>query len=87
MGDKVDQAETKSPRDLARDLIVNTLGTKRCAAWCEVERNTVNQWLARGTDDEPIPLKEAFLIARAAWAEGRSFDLKILAPLIPERPA
>ena len=84
---KTDQAETATPRDRARDLITNTLGAKRCAGWCNVSTNTVYQWLTRGTDERPIPIDQAFAIAQGAWAEGRDCDLKVLAPLMPDKPA
>ena len=67
----------------ARSLIVEQLGAERCAAWAGVNKNTVYQWLTRGTADEPIPVRKAFLILAGAHAAGEAIDVRALIPSLP----
>lgn len=70
----------RSRLDLARELILGTIGADRVAAWCGVKPNTVYQWLRRGNDQRPIPPGPAMTIAYFAKCDGIEFDLTILAP-------
>lgn len=64
----------------ASEIILKTLGVKRVAAWCAVSEQTPYQWLVRGTEEHPIPLKYVPAIVRGARAEGMSLSFSDLWP-------
>lgn len=72
-----------TPREIARDVICQRLGVARVAGWVGVPKNTVYQWLKRGSDVEPIPLLSAMVIYDRARAEGMHFDIRSIAPAVP----
>lgn len=67
-------------RDRAKALILDQLGVKRVAVWCDVAEDTVYQWLSRGTDAEPIPPKRVADIVKGARAEGLDAPIGVLWP-------
>ena len=76
-------ADAKPPRELAKDLILNVLGVRAVAGWCNVSEAAVYQWMSRGTDRRPIPTDRAISIINGARASGVLFDPRVLGPELP----
>jgi hypothetical protein len=79
-------APEAGPRARARTLILDVLGVRRVAGWCNVAENTVHQWLSRGTDDRPIPTAHVAAIVNGAAAEGVDAPLDVLWPAMAGAP-
>lgn len=77
-------ASDQTPREAARTLILERLGPDNVAEWCGVAKNTVFQWLSRGTDDQPVPLRQAMTIWTEARRLGIDFKIQVIAPSVPE---
>jgi transposase len=69
-----------TPRDRAKTVILQELGLRKVAEWCNVSESAVYQWLSRGTDSRPIPTERALAIISAAQAEGITFNASALCP-------
>lgn len=73
--------ETRAtPIELARDLVLKTLGVRNVAAWCGLTENAVYQWFRRASDAEPIPPVHVLPVVLGAFRAGQRFDISILWP-------
>lgn len=81
------ESKSQSPRELAKALILKTLGAAKVASWCGVGELAVYQWLQRGTDERPIPPDRVPAIVRGARAEGLEIDAAVLWPEIRDLAA
>lgn len=73
-----------SARARCKHLILKVLGVKRVAGWCGVPEDTVYQWLARGTEETPIPTRRVAAIIAGAKAEGLEAPIGVLWPAMAE---
>lgn len=67
-------------RAAAKVVILEDLGVRRVAGWCNVSEAAVYQWLSRGTDLEPIPVKRVSAIVNGARADGLAINARVLWP-------
>lgn len=87
MTDPACHAPGDTQKGRAKALILEVLGVRRVAAWCEVSEGAVYQWLSRGTDIEPIPPSRVAAIVNGARAEGLDAPIGTLWPAMAPPPA
>jgi hypothetical protein len=63
-----------SPREAIKGIVLDVLGVKRVAEWCEVTPAAVWQWLSRATEEAPFPVKRVGAIFAGARRDAVDFD-------------